>query len=67
MGAKATGRFDRFRKGHDVLIEVAFMCAFDDAVDNFRTEHGREPDWDEVNIRGGSATTEVLVEIEEVG
>lgn len=66
MGAKATGRCERRFDHVDVLVDVAFQMAFNEAVENFEQEHGREPDWDVVYIRGGSSTVNVVVEIEEV-
>lgn len=56
------GRADRENDSNEALFD-AFRAALVDATQRFKAEHGRDPQWDEVNIGGGATTFEVLVEI----
>lgn len=67
MGAKGHARnhAPRARSTSDYIDLL--QDALEAAVDNFIGTHGRDPDWSVVNVRGGTTTTDVVIEIEEVG
>ena len=53
-------------EGNTVELETAVLKALGSAIDNFRSEHRREPDWDSVNFGGGTTTFEVIFTLKEV-